>query len=309
MDLFELFYRRFVIDNHAYLEQLPDGSYLGRYKVVTVDLTRRHLSGEITMAAPAASQHGCSIWICFDDDNALPELEEGLLDKIAQYLSAHGYYYVREGKRPLGNGLFKQGHMWVFFDRPIKKEFARGWGLMVMKNCGIGEKTPNFELFPKGGEDKNYAAGVRLPLGHHAKAGGQRIWLPDLPEDLDQQLHWLVSQPANAADRIEFLGSKQNELIEAEAQYRDNFRKVRYREPTGPTALQLLQELKWKLQKQTKFYSGRCPLCEDEGHDKSGDNLHVAKNGTWFGCYYDGWNEHHKPGQIYKKLLQLSGRT
>lgn len=289
-------------DDRAYYVQASSGTYLAVFASLTTEVTKRHLDGIITLALPAISPAGTSRWICFDDDNQLPEGQAGYLDQIETILAGDDYFYVREGKRPLADGLAKQGHLWVLLDQPIETALARGWGLSIMGKAGLKESTANFELYPKRQSFQKVSTGVRVPLGRHAKAGGKRLWLPGLPEDLEQQLEHLVGLPLNDSARIIDMGRRKNELIEARERYRSNFIKPRYKPGKGPSVLEMLTELDYDLVDIGKSYKTRCPVCADEGHDNAGDNLAVAKDHTWYGCWYGGWNQKHTYSQIYRTL-------
>jgi hypothetical protein len=308
MDYYSLYEARFVIDPNKYLLQQPDGSYRARFDCITPDnQIRKHLNGEITMAFPAECPHGYSKWICFDDDNMQPETDPGNLNKLSSFLTEQGYYSLREGKRAIGNGLSKQGHLWVFLSEPIKASYARGWARHVLQLAALAG-VDNFEVFPAATSFNSIARGVRGPLSRHAKANNDFIWFEHVPQEPEAQLIHLLSQPVNAIDQIMLLGEKQAELMEARNKYRENTIKAKPRQG-GPTVLGMLIELNYPLVNQGNYFTTRCPLCAAEGHDRSGDNLHVAKDGTWYGCWYEGWNQEHRYGHIYGSLLKKTGRV
>lgn len=298
----ELYYQRFVGNSGQFYEQKPDGSYRPSNRPLTFPAVWSHLSGSITIGFPAVDSEGFCRWICFDDDHFLPADATGLLDRIEVHLVSANYHCLREGKRPVKDGMLKQGHLWIFLDRPIQARIARAWALSVLSSLKID--PGELELFPKQDAAANLGNCVRGPLGRHAKAGGERGWFRDAPEDVDSQLEWLAAQPLNQADRIIADGDKKLKLIEARERYRNNFDKPARTNNHLPSLLEMMLALGQRMTDAGDRYQTQCPVCAAQGHDKSKDNLHISKEESWFGCWYGGWMKTHTGSMIYQTVRE-----
>ena len=150
-ELIDDYYKRFVVRTDAYYLQTPEGKYNARYEVITPDHLAKHLAGEITIAFPAVDKKGLCKWICYDDDNCLPESESGVLELIEELLCSAGYSCVREGRRQIVD-KFKQGHLWIMLKEPIEAKLARAWTKWVLKQIGLPERVTKLDIFPRQAE-------------------------------------------------------------------------------------------------------------------------------------------------------------
>lgn len=302
-ELVSKFRQRFVNPAKAFYEQNSDGSYRAIYSPLNEIEIMRHFEGRQTIGFPSIASDGTCRWICFDDDSFLPPEQAGRLERIQQYLEEKGYHSIREGKRYVENGLCKQGHLWILFDKPISAALARKWANALPKEVGL-EDLRDFEIFPKQDNPEKAGNCVRGPLGFHAK-GKKRGRFRDAPWPVPDQLEWFNSQPLNSTEEILRIGNWQNELAKAQAKYQTNFTKVKPKNQ-GPTVLEMLEMLHADRLDKGDRWLYQCPLCKQEGHDTHKDNLHVSKENTWYGCFYGGWSDKHKPKMIYKSLLDLT---
>ncbi len=261
----------------TYTYQKPDLDTRFRYEPISPDLIRRHLAGEITCAWVATSSTGESKWLCFDSDEA-----DGELDNLAAFLSKYGWRFVREGKRP-----GRDGHLWLFFDRPIPAKTLMRLGDLMIKLAGVRK----MERFPK----TERLSQVRGPLGIHLKPDANRArgWFEGPEQDVKAQLEWLALQPVNKAAHV---------IAEVEKHTAKNL-SLRKKQANGKKSKDCRKHSINILDYVNARPSGhgliaQCPLCASEGHDSHCDNLHISADGKLFCCVYGGPAAIHKTGAI-----------
>jgi hypothetical protein len=241
------------------------------YQSVTPQLIRRHLAGQLTCAWTALDEDKCSKWLCFDSDVA-----DGQLDRLESCLREWLANPIREGRRP-----GRDGHLWLLFDQPVKASQLITLGDAMMKEAGVA----NLERFPKSASGFSQ---VRGPLGINLKpeANGARGWFDGAEQDLREQLLWLEGQPLNTAkSAIECA-----ELHKRRPTPTKKYAGQRSRVKKFVNILNLIPDTK----RGSDEIVMACPVCESEGHDKQGNNLHIAADGEKFCCWYGG-----QPGKIH----------
>ena len=265
---------------------------LSPYEPVSLKLIEKHLSGEITCGFPAAGDDSTCKWLAWDADNAI-----GHLEKVCSVLNQLGLVPLREGRRE-----GRDGHLWLFLDESVKADYLRRFDQWIRKQIGIEKNA--LEFFPKQSVVGKAGSQVRGPLGVHRKPGANNVrgLFNDGGETIEEQLSWLSQQPLTEANRILRL-AKELEKLDTESQPY-NFQPVRKKRSFGDfRILDHITETRLGLDR----YIAQCPCCAAEGHDNHKDNLHIALDGTWFGCWYQGWNQAHKPADIIKRLRSKVG--
>jgi len=241
------------------------------YEPVTAQLIRRHFAGDVTGGWPAIDDQKCSRWLCFDSD-----VDDGQLDKLESCLREWLAHPLREGRRP-----GRDGHLWLFFDQPVKASQLITLGDAMMKEAGVA----NLERFPKSASGFSQ---VRGPLGINLKpdAGGARGWFDGVEQDVREQLLWLEAQPLNTAKSA----IKCAELHKRRPTPTKKYHGHRSSAKKFVNILDLITDYKHVGDE----IMTACPVCEREGHDKQGNNLHISADGEKFCCWYGS-----QPGKIH----------
>lgn len=288
----------------CFYEQIPNQR---RYRAIKTELEKKHfeqhLSGEMTLALPALSLEGTSKWLAWDSD-----FNDGELQMVQDFLESEGWICLRESKRH-----DREGHLWLVLDTPISSEMARRFAAEVNERL----KTKRLEVIPKQSKPGSMGSSLRLPLGINKKPGvWKRGWFEGPSKNVQEQIEWLLNQPLNSAEQIELIAQ---ELLERDRRRRDHrfiittttsssftapfcrnsdYRKTDLLNSLPPTVSRRRCGNDWVLQ---------CPVCEQEGHDKSKDNLRIkGDDGTVFACWYGG-----QPGKIHtaRQILDAFSAT
>jgi RecA-family ATPase len=157
--IFQLFINR--VD--CYSLQNKDGSYRKIDEIITEELVKRHLKGEITIGTYQINKKNDVKWICFDIDN--PDLE------MAEAEARRLYLRLRDEERIKSIALEFSGkkgyHVWIFC-KPIDGYSAKVWAEDLLKRIKM-----KAEIFPKQGklDAEGYGNLVKLPLGIHQVSG------------------------------------------------------------------------------------------------------------------------------------------
>jgi hypothetical protein len=288
-----IFLDRFKNRDDVYFRQLltsqKDFQYVAvkecddNYRPFDVSLLRDHFAGNITLSVPAVSVEKSCKWVCWDND-----CDDGVLNEIEQSLSQIGLNGLRESKRE-----GRDGHLWAFFDDTIDVGVAIRLNEIVTESSGIGNRK-QLEFFPK----SERGLQVRLPLGVHRKpeANNEIGWFEDAPRSLNGQLSWFAQQPLNSAEGVTRIAN----LLPKAA-------------PIAPPRLQFapsqdhekIDLLAVLPAAGSRTRGGKiirqCPVCADEGHDKSEDNLHIdSSDGALFCCWFGG-----QPGKLHTTEMIL----
>jgi hypothetical protein len=204
-NLIRFYTKLFVNCDDRYAVQVPQGGYKVLYEPTTTSLIAQHLEGAITLGFPAMSKEFTCKWAAWDADN-----EAGDLFKIKAVLERLGLRPLREGGRP-----GRDGHLWLFFDRPIAASRLRRFDLEIRAHAQVAARA--VEFFPKQDSFDSSPNPVRGPLGINRKPeakGARGLFAGAGSEDLLDQLGWLAHQPLNSADHVEQMISKIMQLEE-----------------------------------------------------------------------------------------------
>jgi len=242
-----------------------------------------HLDGRLTISTLAVSEAGTCKWICFDSDKA-----DATLDRIDDFLRQVGLTPQRESKR-----TSKDGHSWLFFDKPIPADKAvMFWQFVKAAMQLTPEETHQIEYFPR---SVDRTSQVRLPLGKHLKPGSgiDRGWFEGADHAIEAQIDYLVNIKPDDGAKIVRLADLYHALTPPArpAIYRQvssrEFIDHDLRPFIGPT------------RRSGKELIAACPLCQLEGGDNHGDNLRLSLDGKKVNCVKNGPNEYHKTSEIY----------
>lgn len=280
-------------DCQYYLQKFDVGRDEESCQPLTRGLVNLHLAGyyadndPLTISLSAIDDEGNCKWCCWDDDT-----DSGAAERICKTLRAFGMYPVRESVRES-----RGGHVWLFFPRKISAENLLAFNRSVQSSA----KVCLVEFFPKSSTGHSQ---VRAPLGVHRKVDPPvRGYFMDAPPNILAQLKYVATLPRSNPDKIERIAA--TVLREEKLAYERAYRAVRARSYDRSSILPLVPFTR----RIAGGYSTRCPLCADEGHDKSGDNLHISDDGLTFTCVWGGPREGpHKAPEIRKRLEQLGGR-
>lgn len=292
-----LFLSRFLNQGVGYYQQVvyPRFKYQAIHEPVTPELIRQHLAGEITIGLPAVNADGLSKWCCFDSDN-----ESGDLSRIESVLQENAWHSIRCCRRQ-----GKEGHLFLFFDKPVIAADLRLFGQEILAISGA---NPELEFFPKQDKPTTLGNPIRLPLGIHRKEGAnnQRGWFEGVEQDVNAQLAWFAQQPLNNPAAIKEIANqvRQREKLKL----RPLRVSISDQKCTGVQTpiLDLIPAFKRSL--VGGQWITQCPVCADEGHDKSGDNLRISGDGKKFCCWYGGQpGKIHTAGEIIRRLVKGGG--
>jgi hypothetical protein len=264
----------------------PKDKKTGQGLSLTLDTTRRHLEGEITIGLYAinpATQR-CK-WVAIDADyqNALADLV-----KLGQFLRRDGVDSALEQSR-------RGGHLWIFMAEPLQARDCRLYvcdrALRVGIPIKVGRKREGIEIFPKHDALKpgRYGNAIRGPLGIH-RGAAQRFWFDGADEDLEKQMCYLNSLPKMTRDQLALLIA--GKAIPAQLAPPEPKAEPEIRRHTAGSEFRILDHINTKLRTVGHNNVTRCPSCAEEGHDRSGDNLSISvedprKYICWAGCTRD----------------------
>lgn len=280
--LVEVYFGRFINRLDVYNQQWATSinyGYKTIYAPVTLKLIVKHLKGKLTLAFFALSKDGRCKWCCWDSDK-----QDGKLGRLQAALTANGWRVIREGRRP-----GRDGHLWLFFDKPVPAAILRQFGALFQKTVGIADNE--LEFFPK--QDRAIiGSSVRGPLGIHKKLGAQNMrgLFEDAPAvDLVSQLKWFADERVNeAADLLKFASELQMRVLVNKQNIKRGSANGKTKATVQMSVPNNILQLVADVRKVGNGFVAACPVCMDEGHDKHKDNLHISLDGRLFCCWYNG---------------------
>ena len=269
---------------HYYYRPKPkDG---GRPAGISLEILRQHLAGELTIGIYAinpATQR--SKWMAIDADYKTA-LED--LIKLQRQLRDDGVEAALEKSR-------RGGHLWMLFERPVLARDARIYIYHVaarldvqVKGAGLPE---GIEIFPKQDQlrPEEFGNAIRAPLGVHWGARGSRgwrYWFYGADYTLQDQLAYLMQLPKVSDQHLQSIIAGKS--IPREFVHQASRLEMPKYIESKPGEFRILEYVEVKRQVGRNWVT-RCPSCEAQGHDKSGDNLAVSvdeprKYCCWAGC-------------------------
>lgn len=293
------FLNRFVNRQDCHYQQRSGGGYFLVKEPITDALLQQHLDGAITLGVPSVSEQQTCRWVCFDDDTD----ETQRLDWIEMLCDNDCLNPLKEGAR---DG--RAGHLWLFFDQPLSVATAYDFGQIIKRTISLESlrlsgqviSVKELEFFPKQRTMKEGSIGncVKMPLGIHKKLL-PTIWRPSFAncesQMVEDQLQWFAEQPLSSAQTVIDLVSR---TPVAEIKSLKNTKPK-----TSGDLLAMVPEWYPLVQLPSGEYQTRCPVCAQEGHDKSGNNLNIDSTGNLMCCHYG--NRQHRFVQILQAFRQL----
>jgi hypothetical protein len=260
-------------------------------------ILRNHLEGIITIGLYAINPETqrCK-WVAIDADYS--EALNDLL-KLQWELRQDGVDAALEKSR-------RGGHLWIFAEQPLLacdcrlyiQSIARRLKVPIKGSVASAEtssETPalvdGIEIFPK--QDRlnsgEFGNAIRGPLGIH-RATGKRYWFYGADYTLEDQIAYLCRLKRitefEISRFVSELASREKSPVSAKPARRQFPRNLGRRE------FSILEHVTGKRRKSGRNYFTRCPSCERQGHDRSGDNLAISiadprKYRCWAGCTRD----------------------
>ncbi len=250
-------------------------------------LIAKHFAGSLTLSLPATSENGHCKWACYDVD-----YEDGRLEKVEAKLRSIGLNPHREARRP-----GRAGHSWVFFCRPIAAATLVRFNTELLAQAGLSEIE--IEAFPKFPDHRH--SQIRAPLGIHRKPGANnaRGFFDECEPHVRKQLEWISNVTPDDPDVINGIAVK---LFEIDRQRESARIPVSYPRSGNFYSNDILKMVGTVTRSDENNHYAPCPLCRMEGHDKSGDNLSIKKDGSKFTCMFGGPGKTHRAPQIFAAL-------
>jgi hypothetical protein len=252
----------------------------GRPMVLTPAIVRQHLEGALTIAIYAINPRTQrSKWVAIDAD-----YEDALNDllKLQWELKQDGVEAALEKSR-------RGGHLWIFAEGPLLARDCRVYIYNLAKRLRVPVKgsglADGIEVFPRQDrvEENEFGNALRAPLGVH-RGAGKRFWFYGADYTLEKQLAYLERLKRITAEEMSGFvrGLKMPEEFEPRPRielppYDPNRREFR-----------ILDHVRVR-RRMGRDYWTRCPSCQQQGRDRSGDNLAISisdprKYRCWAGC-------------------------
>ena len=269
-------------DNNRYYYFQPKNKLTKERLALDDKTVRLHLSGFQTIGLYAinpATQR--SKWVAIDADYAKAHRE---LAALKLELKEDGVEAALEMSR-------RGAHLWILCDEPLPAKDCRVYIYNLALRLGVPIKgtlnqVDGIEIFPRQDElgEGEFGNAIRGPLGIH-RANMHRYWFEDAAPDLPSQFAYLRKLKRLTADELatftEGLNIPDEFLSRPKVEQPVNF------SGTGK-GFEILQHVQVKRKSSGNWWT-RCPSCEKQGHDKSGDNLAISVADPryykcWAGC-------------------------
>ena len=172
-----------------------DGSAAWSFSEVTEDDLAAHFAGEITLGLGATSLDDQCLWVAWDMDNHVSDLETNqnlnyaivLMDRLTEL-----------GFRPILEHSDGKGgiHLWVLFVSPIPSATAHRFSNWIARDyADHGLET--IECFPKNSTvqhtDAKCGTYLRTPGKHHKREHWSQIWKDGAWLSMDESVQFLLS--------------------------------------------------------------------------------------------------------------------
>ena len=256
-------------DNNRYYYFQPKNKLTKERLALDDKTVRLHLSGFQTIGLYAinpATQR--SKWVAIDADYAKAHRD---LAALKLELKEDGVEAALEMSR-------RGAHLWILCDEPLPAKDCRVYIYNLALRLGVPIKgtlnqVDGIEIFPRQDElrEGEFGNAIRGPLGIH-RANMHRYWFEDAAPDLPSQFAYLRKLKRLTADELatftEGLSIPEEFLSRPKVEQPATF------SGTGK-GFEILQHVQVKRKSSGNWWT-RCPSCEKQGHDKSGDNLAIS---------------------------------
>lgn len=269
-------------DNNRYYYFQPKNKLTKERLALDDKTVKLHLSGFQTIGLYAinpATQR--SKWVAIDADYAKAHRD---LAALKLELKEDGVEAALEMSR-------RGAHLWILCDEPLPAKDCRVYIYNLALRLGVPIKgtlnqVDGIEIFPRQDElrEGEFGNAIRGPLGIH-RANMHRYWFEDAAPDLPSQFAYLRKLKRLTADELatftEGLSIPDEFLSRPKVEQPVTF------SGTGK-GFEILQHVQVKRKSSGNWWT-RCPSCEKQGHDKSGDNLAISVADPryykcWAGC-------------------------
>jgi hypothetical protein len=203
------------------------------------------------------------------------------------------YHLWQDNVEPALEMSKRGGHLWILLATPLLAnecriyihDLAARLGVPV-KGAGLGD---GIEVFPRHNAigEKEFGNAIRGPLGIH-RGANRRFWFYGADYTLDAQMAYLNGLRKLAEEDLQrFIAGQEQPVVPSERHPPIKRAMVRLGRPMR-REFRILDQV-GKVRKVGRNYVGRCPACEDSGHDRSGDNLAILIQDPrfykcWAGC-------------------------
>lgn len=169
---------------------------ISKFPPLDEDILKRHFTGKLTCEGigiyPLLTDNTCYLLIIdFDEDNWFD-------DMLSVYKIALRYdIYPLMERSSSGHG----GHLWLFFETPVKALKARKLGSLLIQEAMEGNKNLKFDSFDRMFPNQDYLPQggfgnlIALPLRHDAYLKGNSSFINDLQQVIDHPIEYLASLP------------------------------------------------------------------------------------------------------------------
>lgn len=169
---------------------------ISQFPSLDEDILKRHFTGKLTCEGigiyPLLTDNTCYlIAMDFDEDNWFD-------DMLSVYKTALRFeIYPLMERSSSGQG----GHLWLFFESPVKALKARKLGSLLIQEAMEGNKNLNFNSFDRMFPNQDYLPQggfgnlIALPLRHDAYLKGNSSFINDLQQVIDHPIEYLASLP------------------------------------------------------------------------------------------------------------------
>ena len=159
-------------------------------------ILKHHFTGKLTCEGigiyPLLTDNTCYLLAMdFDEDNWFD-------DMLSVYKIALRYdIYPLMERSSSGHG----GHLWLFFEMPVKALKARKLGSLLIQEAMEGNKNLKFDSFDRMFPNQDYLPQggfgnlIALPLRHDAYLKGNSSFINDLQQVIDHPIEYLASLP------------------------------------------------------------------------------------------------------------------
>ena len=269
-------------DNNRYYYFQPKNKLTKERLALDDKTVKLHLSGFQTIGLYAinpATQR--SKWVAIDADYAKAHRD---LAALKLELKEDGVEAALEMSR-------RGAHLWILCDEPLPAKDCRVYIYNLALRLGVPIKgtlnqVDGIEIFPRQDElrEGEFGNAIRGPMGIH-RANMHRYWFEDAAPDLPSQFAYLRKLKRLTADELATF--TEGLSIPDEFLSRPKVEQPVAFSGTGK-GFEILQHVQVKRKSSGNWWT-RCPSCEKQGHDKSGDNLAISVADPryykcWAGC-------------------------
>ena len=269
-------------DNNRYYYFQPKNKLTKERLALDGKTVRLHIAGSHTIGLYAinpATQR--SKWVAIDAD--YPKAHRDLA-ALKLELKEDGVEAALEMSR-------RGAHLWILCEQPLPAKDCRIYIYNLALRLGVPIKgtlnqVDGIEIFPRQDElrEGEFGNAIRGPLGIH-RANMHRYWFEDAAPDLRSQFAYLRQlkrlTAAELATFTEGLSIPEEFLSRPKMEQPISF-------PGTGKGFEILKHVQVRRKASHNWWT-RCPSCEKQGHDKSGDNLAICVADTrfykcWAGC-------------------------